>query len=101
MDLQKLERKREQCLKELCELSGWALGTLVVTERKQAGKMKPFRYLSRSVKGKNRVTYISEAQMKPLRQSLRAGRKARELMERIADLTVAIIKSKANDKEVG
>lgn len=99
MDRQHLEKERQQCLEELCGLSGWALGALVETERKQAGKKRPFRYLSRSVQGKNRITYISEAQMQPLRQSLEAGRKAKELMERIADLTVAIIKASVRGRE--
>jgi hypothetical protein len=99
MDRQQLEKERNECLKELCGLSGWALGTLVETKRKQGGKMKPFRYLSRSVKGKNRITYISKAQMQPLRQALQTGRRAKELMEQIADLTVALVKAPVSEKE--
>ena len=94
MSLQELERAREQCLQELCALSEWALGSLVETEREQAGTRKPFRYLSRSCQGRNRITYISEAQAEPLRQALEEGRKARALLERIGDLTVAIIKAR-------
>jgi len=101
MDLQKLEKAREQCLRELSGLRGWALGSLVETERKQSGKRKPFRYLSRSIDGKNRITYVSEDQVELLRQSLRAGRRAKRMLERVADLTVAIIKAQTRGKENG
>jgi hypothetical protein len=101
MSLQELEGARERCRQELSGLSGWALGSLVETEREQGGKRKPFRYLSRSSQGRNRITYISEAQVEPLRQSLEEGRKAKRLLEQIADLTVAILKARTPGKEAG
>ena len=98
MDLQELEKARERCLRELSELSGWALGSLVETERTQGGRKKPFRYLSRSVHGKNRITYVSESQVELLRQSLRKGGMAKKLLEQVADLIVAIIKTRTQRK---
>ena len=101
MDLQKLEKARKECLQELAELPGWVLGSLVETERKQGNKKRPFRYLSRSVEGKNRITYLSETQAELLRQSLEEGKKARMLFEQVADLTVAIVKAQTRRKEAG
>lgn len=101
MDLQELEEARDQCLKELSRLPGWALGSLVETERKQGGGRKPFRYLSRSIQGKNRIIYVSEAQVEILRQALQDGREAKRLLEKVADLTVAIIRSRTRRKAGG
>ena len=99
MSLRELESARELCRQELSALPGWALGSLVETEREQGGRRKPFRYLSRSSQARNRITYISEAQAGPLRQALEEGRKARMLLDRIADLTVAILKARTPRKE--
>jgi len=101
MDLQKLEKARERCLQELSGLSAWVLGSLVETERQQGGKRKPFRYLSRSIRGRNRITYVSEGQVEILRELLQDGKRAKRLLAEIADLTVAIIKAQAPGKETG
>ena len=99
MELEELRQTRKRRLKELCGLPGWAFGSLVETERKQGRKRKPFRYLSRSVRGRNRITYISEAQVDRLRNALCSGGKAKKLLDEIADLTVAIIKAETRRKE--
>ena len=101
MDFQELEKARERCLQGLSELTGWALGSLVETSRMQGGRRKPFRYLSRSVHGKNRITYVSESQAELLRQELQKGRTAKKLLEQVADLTVAIIKTQSQRKGGG
>ncbi len=90
---------RKRCIDELARMPGWTLGSLVETERKQGNKKKPFRYLSHSVQGKNRITYIAANQVEPIRQSLENGRRAKELLEQAADLTVAIIKAQTRRKE--
>lgn len=92
-ELEDLRSKREQLLAELSELDGWVLGSLVETERKQGKVKKPFRYLSRSVQGRNRITYVSAAQVPPLREAVERGVLAKRLIEQVADLTVAIIKT--------
>jgi len=70
-------------------------GSLVQTEREQAGLRKPFRYLSRSVQGRNRITYVSEHQVRRVQEAFEAGRAARDLLERASDLTMAIIKAES------
>lgn len=99
MELSELREARRQCIDVLAELPGWVLGSLVQTEREQAGSRKPFRYLSRSVQGKNRITYVSEAEEQQVRQALEAGRTARQLLGRVSDLTMAIIKTKSAAQE--
>ena len=93
MELSNLLEARRQCIEELAALPGWVLGSLVQTEREQAGRKKPFRYLSRSVHGKNRITYVAEHQVRRVREALEAGRVAKDLLGRISDLTMAIIKA--------
>lgn len=99
MELLELQEVRRQCIEELAGLQGWVVGSLVQTEREQAGARKPFRYLSRSVQGRNRITYVSEAQAQQVRQALEAGHAARELLGRVSELTMAIIKAKNTTKE--
>jgi hypothetical protein len=99
MDLNELQKARRQCIEELAGLPGWVLGSLVETEREQSGRRKPFRYLSRSVNGRNRTTYVSEAQMPQVRQALEGGRAARQLLGRVSDLTMMIIKASDASQE--
>ena len=98
-EVKSLKSKRQRLLKQLRALGGWALGSLVETERIQSGRKKPFRYLSRSVQGKNRITYVSAKQFRLVKEQLKAGHRAKRLFEQIAELTVAIIK--AESKRVG
>ena len=88
--------ERKRCARELTALPGWVTGSLVETQRTQSGTRRPFCYLSRSVGGRNRVTYVSAKQIDSFRESLRQGSRARELFERVVELTVAIIKAKAS-----
>lgn len=99
MELSELQDARRQCIEELAGLPGWVLGSLVQTERGQAGSRKPFSYLSRSVQGRNRILYVSEGQVQRVRQALEAGRAARQLLGRVSDLTMAIIKAEGAAQE--
>ena len=100
MNLQELRKAWAESLRELLGLSEWVLGSLVETERDQGGKRRPFRYLSHSVAGRNRITYVSLAQMEPLRHSLESGKRAKELLEQISDLTVATIKAETGKRGI-
>lgn len=93
-----LVAERKQCLRELAALPGWVTGSLVETERTQSGKRQAFRYLSRSVGGRNRITYVSVEQVERFRESLRHGARARQLCARVVELTIAIIKASASGR---
>ena len=95
MNTEGLRRRRSKCIEELAALAGWVNGSLVQTHRVQGGKPKPFRYLSRSVRGKNRITYVAAGQMPAFRVALKTGRRATALFERVCELSVAILKAEA------
>jgi hypothetical protein len=98
MNLDGLRRRRNKCIEELAALPGWADGSLVQTRRVQAGRAKPFRYLSRSVQGRNRITYVAAGQMPACRAALTAGRRARALFAQVCELTIAILKAEGKGR---
>jgi hypothetical protein len=101
MNIEGLRRRRSQCIEELGALPGWVSGSLVQTRRVQAGVAKPFRYLSRSVGGRNRITYVAAGQMSAFRAAVRAGRRAAALLAQVGELTVAILKAQSRGRTGG
>jgi len=95
MNIEGLRRRRSKCIGELAALPGWVGGSLVQTRRVQAGTARPFRYLSRSVAGRNRITYVAAGEMPAFRAAVRAGHRAAVLFERVCELSVAILKAEA------
>ena len=93
VDVGELRKRRDALVAELAANPGWVLGSLVETMRKLNGKKTPFRYLSRSVAGKNRILYVSEAQMVPFGAAVEVARLAIRLLEEISELNARIIKA--------
>ena len=93
--------ERQQCLRELAALPGWVIGSLVETQRRRGRNRTTFRYLSRRVGGRNRITYVSAGQIEPFRDGLRDGTRAWQLFARIAELTVAMLKAGEEDRTGG
>ena len=93
MNCDRLRKQRSECMEELAALPGWVGGSLVQTRRVRAGVAKPFRYLSRSVLGRNRITYVAAGEMPAFRAALEAGRRATALVERVSELSIAILKA--------
>lgn len=91
----RLRKKRDRLAAALARQPDWVLGSLVETERVQAGKRSAFRYLSRSVGGRNRIVYVSDRQAAAFRKALRSGKRAWKLFEQIAQINIAIIKGGA------
>ena len=50
-----LKTEIRESIRELSRLEGWITGSLIKTTRDQGRGPKPFNYLSRSVKGKNKI----------------------------------------------
>ena len=92
MGLKKMEIVRERYLEELRGMGEWISGSLIVTKRKQGNEGQPFRYLSRSIGGKNRITYVSEEQMGVFKKQLKNGKRSERLFREISELTVKIVK---------
>ena len=99
MEIKDMKSKRKRILNELSGLSGWVTGSLVKTERTQQGKKSPFHYLSRSLNGKNHITYVSVGDVETFTKILETGRYARRLFEQITELTVAILKAECKQKK--
>jgi len=55
----------------------------VQTRRVQAGTARPFRYLSKSVGGRKRITDVAAGEMPAFRAAVKARRRAAVLFERI------------------
>jgi hypothetical protein len=94
MQIEEIRAERRQCVEELVELGGWVRGSLVQSHRMQANKERPFRYLSRSVKGRNRITYVAADKMAAFRSAQEAGQRAAVLFEHISELTIAILRAR-------
>lgn len=101
MNIEGLRKRRSKCIGELAALAGWVDGSLVQTRRTQGTSTRPFRYLSRSVRGKNRITYVAGGEMAAFRSALKAGRRATALFERVCELSVAILKAEAKARTGG
>ena len=99
MGIKELKDKRKKILNELSRLSGWVTGSLVKTERIQRDKKSPFHYLSRSLNGRNRITYIAPRDVETFTEILETGRHARILFEQITEITVAIIKAECKQEK--
>ncbi len=99
MEIEEMKVERLRMLNEMTQLSGWVTGSLVKTERAQQGKKSPFCYLSRSVNGKNRITYVAARDFEVVAEVLETGKRARRLFEQIAELTIAIIKAERKQVE--
>jgi hypothetical protein len=93
-DVVTLEQERKRLLAELLNFDGWAFGSLVTTQRKGNKRSYPVHYLSRSINGKNKITYISKRDFAEINIILQNGKKCRELLERISELSIQIIKNK-------
>ena len=99
MDIEEMKIERKRILDEVARLSGWVTGSLVKTERLQRGKKSPFHYLSRSLNGKNRITYVAARDLEAFTEVVVIGRRARRLFEQITELTIAIIKAEHKQVE--
>ncbi len=101
MKPKKMEMARKRYLMELRGMWEWISGSLIVTARKQGGGISPFRYLSRSIGGKNRITYVSKKHMGVFEKQLKNGKRAEWLLRKISELTVKIVKSVHGNNEGG
>lgn len=101
MNIDGLRRRRAKCIEGLATLPGWVDGSLVQTRRVQAGVAKPFRYLSRSVRGRNRITYVAAGEMPAFRVAVTAGRRATALFGQVCELSVAILKAEGKPRTGG
>ena len=91
-EIEKLKQKRSELLEEIGCAPYWINGSVVESNRKQSGKIKPFYYLSRSIKGKNTITYIAEKDLEVFKFAAQNGDRVRELMAEVCEITIKLLK---------
>jgi hypothetical protein len=92
-EIEKLKKKRSELLEAISCYPYWISGSVVESTRKQSGKDKPFRYLSRSIKGKNTITYIAEKDLDTFKQAAENGESVRDLLAEICEVTIKLLKA--------
>ena len=93
--------ENEELLEELSQLKEnllnapyWVTGSVIETTRKQSNKEKAFFYLSQSIKGKTKTTYISASQLDVFKDAVNEGEKLKSILSRINEIHIQLIKNK-------
>lgn len=89
---QQLRQQRKKLLKELTHMPLWVNGSVVETTKKAKGKATPFSYLSQSIKGKNKITYISKRHLLAFKAAANEGTKLKELLAELSFIHTKLIK---------
>lgn len=92
-DVENLIAQRDELLSKICDVPLWVSGSVVETTRKVRGKEMPFYYLSHSIKGKNKITYISAANLKQFKAASIQGDKIKRLQNELSAANMKLIKA--------
>jgi len=84
--------QRRLLLEELLECETWITGSIIETKRIQSGKEKPFYYLSRSIGGKTKTTYLSKKDLPAFKTARGKGIKVQERLNEIIALNIKLLK---------
>ena len=96
-DIDKLIEKREELLSKIYDAPLWVRGSVIETTRKYRGRETPFCYLSQSLKGKNKITYISAKNLDQFRKAAAEGVKMRELQHELSAINAKLLKTGVNN----
>ena len=96
-DVDKLIEQREELLSKIHDAPLWVNGSVVETTRKYRGLETPFYYLSQSLKGKNKITYISAAYLDRFRKAAAEGVKMKALQHELSAINSKLIKTGVNN----
>jgi len=96
-EVKELAAKRKKLLQRVLEAPLWVNGSIVETTRKVRGKETPFSYLSRSIKGKNKITYISAKHLESFKEAAINGVKLKELLAELGSVNVELLKARESD----
>jgi len=92
-DSEKLKIRRDKLVRRICNAPLWVSGSVVETTRRFQGKETPFFYLSQSINGKNRITYISAKQLAKFKKAAVEGRKMKTLQLDLSAINIKLIKT--------
>ena len=87
-----LIQKRKELLDELIMADNWITGSLIQSSRIQSNRKAPFNYLSRSMGGKTKTTYIGKNKLKLFSNALDVGKRIRQLFNEIVEINIQILK---------
>lgn len=91
-DRKELLERVEQLNQEFINAPYWVMGSVIETTRKQSKKEIPFYYLSQSVNGKTKTTYISLAKLQAFKKAAAEGQKLKETLSEIGKIHVSLLK---------
>ena len=87
-----LKTRRKELLDNVTKTPFWVYGSVVETTRKICGKQTPFYYLSQSINGKNKITYISATHLGYFKRAAAEGAKIRRILNELSSISVKLIK---------
>ena len=87
-----LTQKRKELLDELIRADDWITGSVIQSSRIQSNRKAPFNYLSRSIGGKTKTTYIASNKLKLFHNALDNGKRVRQLFNEIVEINIQILK---------
>lgn len=96
--IDELLKRRDTLWKELfrepCVIRGSLIQTLRPPIHKKGKKPKryPLRFLSRSIEGHNKITYVSKEQVGGFQKAIKNYHKCQHLLEQICELNIKIVK---------
>ena len=85
--------RQEELHKALQELSPWVNGSLIETTRKQGEKISPFYYLSQTINGKVKTTYVAAKQVEEFRQAVNRATQAKQIYQALSEINIRLIKN--------
>ncbi len=91
-EVEVFKTRRDELLKYVAEAPFWVHGSVIETTRKIRGKQMPFYYLSQSINGKNKITYISATHLGRFKTAASEGRKIRRILNELSSISVKLIK---------
>ena len=68
------------------------MGSIIQSSRIQSNRKAPFNYLSRSIGGKTKTTYIADNKLKLFRSAWDSGKRARQLFNEIVEINIELLK---------
>jgi hypothetical protein len=86
--LEKLKELKEEFMHSSC----WVAGSVIETVRKQSKKEKPFYYLSQSIGGKTKTTYISADSLEAFKLATSRGNRIKEIVGKINQINIQLVK---------
>ena len=93
----KLREKLRLLKQELQDAPCWINGTVIESTRKQSKTVKPFYYLSQSVNGKTKTTYIAPRHLESFKKAAAEGIRLKEILSEINSINILMLKSESNN----